>query len=373
MSNPRKIIHVDMDAFYASVEQRDRAELRGKPVIVGGSPNSRGVVAACSYEARKFGIHSAMASARAYKLCPQAVFLKPRFDVYQAVSAQIRGIFNQYTDLVEPLSLDEAFLDVTVNKPGIDSATCIARQILHQIYDSTGKLTASAGVSFNKFLAKVASEVNKPNGLFVITPQQAADFIDRLPIRKFYGIGKVTEKRMLDLGIRAGADLKKVERERLVAVFGKAGHYFFDIAHGRDDRPVVAHWIRKSVGKETTFSVDIDDVDEMLGTLKGLAAGVERTLRRDRRQGLTLTLKVKYQDFQCVTRSLTVSHPLLDAGTMMSYLPGLLANTEAGCRKVRLLGIAVSNFLDEPIGRTKWVQLALPFADGEDACAETFE
>jgi DNA polymerase-4 len=372
MTDSRKIIHVDMDAFYASVEQRDRPDLRGKPVIVGGSPNSRGVVAACSYEARKFGIHSAMASARAYKLCPQAVFLKPRFDVYQAVSAQIRAIFYQYTDLVEPLSLDEAFLDVTVNKAGIDSATCIARQILRQIYENTGKLTASAGVSYNKFLAKVASDVNKPNGLCVVTPAKAAGFIDRLPIRKFYGIGKVTEKRMLNLGIRTGADLKKMELNKLLALFGKAGHFFYDISHGRDDRPVVAHWIRKSIGKETTFGTDLDDIDEMLTILKELAEQVERTLRRDKRKGLTLTLKVKYQDFQCITRSLTVSHPLLDAGTLMSYIPGLLENTEAGRRKVRLLGIAVSNFLDEAGGRAKWVQLALPLEDEKDACGEPF-
>ena len=213
-----------MDAFYASVEQRDRPELKGKPVVVGGDPNSRGVVAACSYEARKFGIHSAMPSSRAYKLCPHAVFLRPRFDVYRSVSTDIREIFQEYTDIVEPLSLDEAFLDVTKNKRGITSATLIAQEILKKIYEKTGQLTASAGVSFNKFLAKVASDFNKPNGITVITPDDATDFIDKLPIRKFFGVGKVTEEKMHNLGIETGADLKRMEKERLINIFGKAGN-----------------------------------------------------------------------------------------------------------------------------------------------------
>jgi len=213
MPQTRKIIHIDMDAFYASVEQRDRPELKGKPVVVGGDPNSRGVVAACSYEARKFGIHSAMASAKAYKLCPHAIFLRPRFDVYKSVSADLRAIFYEYTDLVEPLSLDEAFLDVTENKKGLVSATLIAREILKKIYAGTGGLTASAGVSFNKFLAKVASDFNKPNGITVIKPDEAAVFIDRLPVRKFFGIGKVTEEKMHCLGIKTGADLKKIGKK----------------------------------------------------------------------------------------------------------------------------------------------------------------
>ena len=226
MRDIRKIIHIDMDAFYASVEQRDNHALKGKPVIVGGDPQSRGVVAACSYEARRFGIHSAMACATAYKRCPHAVFIRPRFDVYKSVSHLIREIFLDYTDLVEPLSLDEAFLDVTKNKKGIASATQIAQQIRRQIFKNTEGLTASAGVSFNKFLAKVASDVNKPNGITVITPDQAPDFIDRLPIRKFFGVGRVTEERMLNLGIKTGADLKKLSYDDLVNYFGKAGRYY---------------------------------------------------------------------------------------------------------------------------------------------------
>ena len=225
----RKIIHIDMDAFYASVEQRDRPELKGKPVIVGGDPQSRGVVAACSYEARKFGIHSAMASSTAYKLCPDAVFIRSRFDAYRTVSAQIREIFCEYTDLVEPLSLDEAFLDVTENYMGMPSATLIAQEIKKKIYNRTGKLTASAGVSFNKFIAKVASDINKPDGITVITPEMADEFIDRLPIRKFFGVGKVTEEKMLNLGIKTGADLKKYKKEQLIQIFGKSGNYFMTL------------------------------------------------------------------------------------------------------------------------------------------------
>src|SRR5210317_1660639 len=238
MQSIRKIIHIDMDAFYASVEQRDRPELKGKPVIVGGDPQSRGVVAACSYEAREFGIHSAMASATAYRLCPDAVFIRPRFDVYRAVSSEIRKIFCEYTDLVEPLSLDEAFLDVTKNYMGMPSATLIAKEIKRKIYCKTGKLTASAGVSFNKFIAKVASDMNKPDGITVITPDMAEEFIDQLPIRKFFGVGKVTEAKMRSLGIQTGADLKRFQKEKLVEIFGKSGSYFFDIAHGMEHRPV---------------------------------------------------------------------------------------------------------------------------------------
>jgi DNA polymerase-4 len=235
MHDNRKIIHIDMDAFYALVEQWDNPELKGKPVIVGGDPQRRGVVAACSYEARQFGIHSAMACATAYKHCPHAAFIRPRFDVYKSVFRLIREIFLAYTDLMEPLSLDEAFLDVTQNKKGLSSATRIAQQIRRQIFQRTEGLTASAGVSFNKFLAKVASDVNKPNGITVITPDQAADFFDQLPIRKFFGVGKVTEERVLNLGIKTGADLKKFSFDRLVDYFGKAGSYYYRIAHGRDD------------------------------------------------------------------------------------------------------------------------------------------
>ncbi|HLP59299.1 MAG TPA: DNA polymerase IV, partial [Candidatus Deferrimicrobium sp.] len=319
----RKIIHIDMDAFYASVEQRDKPELKGKPVIVGGAPQSRGVVATCSYEARKFGIHSAMASSIAYRLCPQAIFIRPRFDVYQAVSKQIREIFYRYTDLVEPLSLDEAYLDVTENKKNVPYAADLAREILEQIRVETG-LTASAGVSFNKFLAKVASDIHKPNGLTVVTPKTAAKFIDCLPIRKFFGVGKVTEKKMLEMGIKTGADLKKKSREELTRHFGKAGDFYYDIAQGLDDRPVNPHRERKSIGQEQTLSRDIDDRQEMLEILGKLALGIEEYMKQKAVKGRTITLKIKYFDFKSITRSITAPEPLCEAAAIMKYIPGLL-------------------------------------------------
>src|SRR5210317_2501448 len=293
MQSIRKIIHIDMDAFYASVEQRDRPELKGKPVIVGGDPQSRGVVAACSYAAREFGIHSAMASSTAYRLCPDAVFIRPRFDVYRAVSSQIREIFCEYTELVEPLSLDEAFLDVTENYMNMASATLIAREIKKKIFNRTGKLTASAGVSFNKFIAKVASDINKPDGITVITPDMADEFIDRLPIRKFFGVGKVTEEKMLNIGIKTGADLKRYKKEQLIQIFGKSGNYFYDIAHGLDDRPVEPNRIRKSIGKETTFPEDIDDTNQMVEILENIADRLENSLIKHEAKGRTITLKIK--------------------------------------------------------------------------------
>jgi DNA polymerase-4 len=368
MHSNRKIVHIDMDAFYASVEQRDDPKLKGKPVIVGGDPSSRGVVAACSYEARRFKIHSAMACATAYRLCPQAFFIRPRFDVYKAVSYQIREIFFQYTDLVEPLSLDEAFLDVTHNKLGLSSATQIAQQICTQIVHVTGGLTASAGVSFNKFLAKVASDCNKPNGITVITPEDAPAFIDQLPIRRFFGVGRVTEERMLNLGIKTGADLKKISLERLVQYFGKAGNYYYHIAHGRDDRPVQPNRIRKSYGKEITLKSDIDDTNQMIAILDDLAKKVMDGLRCEDRQGLTLTLKVKYHDFQTATRSITFSEPINSTSLVMAAVKKLLSNTDAGKIKVRLLGITVSNFLDAQQNSKGWVQLPLPFKVPDKIC-----
>ncbi len=369
MEVQRKIIHVDMDAFYASVEQRDHPELQGRPVIVGGSPQSRGVVAACSYEARKYGIHSAMPAARAYSLCPQAVFLKPRFQTYKQVSAQIRDIFFEYTDLVEPLSLDEAFLDVTVNKKETPSATQIAKEILSKIHSRTNGLTASAGVSFNKFLAKVASDVNKPNGLTVIPPQKAATFIDQLPIGKFFGVGRVTEKKMLKLGINTGADLKRLSRNNLLQLFGKSGGYFYDIAHCKDERPVVTHWIRKSIGKEITLREDIDDTNVMLSILEELAHQVADIMQRDHRQGHTVTLKIKYFNFKCITRSITLTPAISEADEIMSHIQNLLENTDAGVQKVRLLGISISNFGDlEDRRQGYYKQLPLPFEVVQKSC-----
>ncbi len=360
----RKIIHIDMDAFYASVEQRDRPELKGKPVIVGGDPQSRGVVAACSYEARKFGIHSAMASSTAYRICPDAVFIRSRFDVYRAVSSQIREIFCEYTDLVEPLSLDEAFLDVTENYKGMPSATLIAREIKRKVYDRTGGLTSSAGVSFNKFLAKVASDINKPDGITVITPEMADEFMNKLPIRKFFGVGKVTEEKMFSFGIKTGADLKKFKKEKLIQLFGKSGSYFYDIAHGLDDRPVEPNRIRKSIGKETTFSEDINDTDQMIEVLEDIAAKLENSLIKKDAKGRTITLKMKYFDFQSITRSITIDEPADSASVIMKYVRPLLSKTEAGEKKVRLLGISISNFDDQETNSVKvckYRQLPLPF------------
>ncbi len=355
----RKIIHIDMDAFYASVEQRDHPELRGKPVIVGGDPHRRGVVAACSYEARRFGIHSAMAGKSAYHRCPQAFFLKPRFEVYRYVSKQIRDIFYSYTDLVEPLSLDEAFLDVTVNKKDIPSATRIAQLIRKEIFQKT-ELTASAGVSFNKFLAKVASDENKPNGITVIPPDRADDFIDRLPIRKFHGVGQATEKKMRELGIRTGRDLKAFRKEDLIRYFGKSGNYFYAIAHGQDERPVNPERVQKSLGKETTFDEDLADRNRMLEILTHIAERLEGLIQKNDIHGMTVTLKVKYADFQCITRSITDTEPVRDAQRMMAHVRLLLENTEAGPRKVRLLGITISNFLNDTAPK-KHRQLPLPF------------
>ncbi len=364
----RKIIHIDMDAFYASVEQRDRPELKGKPVIVGGEPSSRGVVAACSYEARKYGIHSAMASSIAYKRCPQAVFIRPRFDAYRAVSADIREIFYEFTDLVEPLSLDEAFLDVTENHKGMASATLVAKEIKKKISAETGNLTASAGVSFNKFIAKVASDFNKPDGITVITPEIADEFIDKLPIRKFFGVGKVTEEKMLNLGIQTGADLKKFTKENLIQLFGKSGTYFYNIAHGLDERPVEPNRIRKSIGKETTLLEDIDDIEQMLQTLEDIAVRLEGSLIKREAKGHTITLKIKYFDFQSITRSITVDEPVDNASVMMKYVKPLLSKTEAGRKKIRLLGISISSFEDQESDIETCGQLLLPFRGFQKIC-----
>jgi len=360
MEKLRKIIHIDMDAFYASIEQRDNPELKGKPVIVGGAPDKRGVVAACSYEARKFGIHSAMSSQRAHKLCPEAIFIPPRFDIYRAVSVQIKEIFYEYTDLIEPLSLDEAFLDVTENKKGMSSATLIAQEIKKKIYKKTG-LTASAGVSFNKFLSKVASDINKPNGLTVITPEDADKFIDKLPIRKFFGIGEVTEKKMLDMGIKTGADLKKIDKSKLIELFGKVGEHYYNIVHGEDNRPVNPHRIRKSIGKETTLNEDINNIEQMIDILNQLALEVEELLKKHDVKGKTITLKIKYFDFQNITRIITVEKPIILRADIMKHVKVLLGKTDAGRKKVRLLGITISNFLDEDITGNKSMQLHLPF------------
>ena len=344
MEQIRKIIHIDMDAFYASIEQRDTPELRGRPVIVGGSPDRRGVVATCSYEAREFGIHSAMPSRTALKLCPYALFIPPRFDHYRAISAQIMEIFHGYTDLVEPLSLDEAYLDVTQNKKGLASATQVARFIKQEIREQTD-LTASAGVSFNKFLAKLGSAHRKPDGLTVITPEQSSAFLESTPIQKYFGVGKVTEARLTTLGVSIGADLKRLSEPELRSLFGERGSMFYQFARGYDDRPVQPARDRKSVGKETTLDVDIDDQEQIMRLVENLSVQVEHRLVALGMCGKTITLKVKWSDFQQVTRSTTVSTPLQQSALMMPFLRSLLTELSNDHRLIRLLGVTVSHLL----------------------------
>ena len=354
----RKIIHIDMDAFYASVEQRDFPEYRGKPVIVGGSPEGRGVVAAASYEVRKFGVHSAMPAARAVRLCPHAVFVKPRFEVYREVSEQIREIFFQYTDLVEPLSLDEAYLDVTENHINLPSGTLIARRIKQEIKAKT-RLTASAGISFNKFLAKTASDLDKPDGLAVITPEEAEAFLEKLEIGEFYGIGSATEKKMKSLGINTGRNLKEWDELELVEKFGKTGRFYYRIVRGIDNREVKPHRIRKSIGKERTFSDDKDDLQWIHSFLEELAGKVAESMARKKAAGKTVTLKVRYDDFETHTRSTSFSNYISEAGDIAETAKQLLKQTEVGDRKVRLLGITLSNLNLGKQGRFE--QLDIPF------------
>lgn len=354
----RKIIHIDMDAFYASVEQLDHPKLRGKPVIVGGNPHRRGVVAACSYEARQFGIHSAMPCAKAVKRCPHAVFTPPRMARYQEISRRVMQIFLHITSLVEPLSLDEAFLDVTKNSLNNPSATLLAEIIRRKIRNETG-LTASAGVSYNKFLAKIASDLNKPDGLSVILPDEALQFLDTLPVGKFFGVGRVTEKKMATLGITVGRDLRRFSRDDLLHHFGKTGGFYYNIVRGIDDRPVKAERTRKSIGSETTLEKDTLDRDEIANTLTYLADKIEETLVLKQCGGNTVTLKVRYHDFTTITRSTTVRDPLFNAGMILQQIKLLQRATQIGHKKVRLLGISLSKLTDGK--EKKPVQLPLPF------------
>ena len=343
MNRMRKIIHVDMDAFFASVEIRDNPSLRGKPVIVGGTPHSRGVVATCSYEARKFGIHSGMASASAARLCPQAVFLRPNFEKYVEVSRQIRKIFLDYTDLVEPVSIDEAYLDVTVNKRGIPYATRTAREIKKRILETTA-LTASAGVSYNLFLAKIASDFQKPDGLTVITPERAPEILRTLPIGKFHGIGKVTEKYLLEHGVRTGADLLKLSKLELIQTFGKTGEYYYNVVRGIDNREVTPEHEPKSMGTESTFPRDTSDMTELVPFLRHQAEEVAADLKKHGCSGRTVTVKVKFFDFRTITRSRSLKDFTCDAALIFAVARELLEHTEAEKIPVRLLGVTVSNF-----------------------------
>lgn len=342
----RKIIHIDMDAFFASVEQRDFPQYRGKPLVVGYS-GARGVVAAASYEARVYGVRSAMASKTALRKCPDLIFARPRFDVYSAVSKQIRAIFYEYTDLVEPLSLDEAYLDITENKINNPSATLIAKEIKQKIKEKT-RLTASAGVSYNKFLAKVASDMQKPDGLTVITPDKAEKFLEELPIDKFYGIGRVTAEKMRKMNIHNGADLKKLERYELIKCFGKYGGFYYDIVRGIDERIVNPDRIRKSLGMENTFQRDLDNLREMFEELSNLTDAFVDRLDKYKTYGRTLTLKIKFGDFRQITRSKTFPYKFDNKDLIYQTAEALLINAITDQEvTIRLLGLTVSN-LDEP-------------------------
>jgi len=356
MNSTRKIIHIDMDAFFAAVEQRDFPQYRNKPLIVGGSPGSRGVVATCSYEARQYGIHSAMPSAQAYRLCPQAIFVKPRFEAYQKASIAIREIFAEYTDLFEPLSLDEAYLDVSHVNLHQGSATLIAKAIKSAIKRET-QLTASAGVSYNKFLAKIASDINKPDGLYLITPEQGADFVEQLPVEKFHGIGKATSLKMHSLGIKTGKDLKELPLEMLQHYFGKAGLHYYNISRGIDNRPVNNYRIRKSVGVEITFQQDIKLKQDVIAQLQTLLEKALSKIAEKQLAAHTLTVKIKYHDFVQITRSRTLPH-LITAEPALSLFEDLLKDTEVGRRNVRLLGVTLSS-LENKSGQTHFLQMDL--------------
>lgn len=336
----RKIIHIDMDAFYASVEQRDDPALRGRPLAVGGS-RERGVVAAASYEARAFGVRSAMPSVTARRLCPDLVFVKPRFEVYRAISEEIRAVFAQHTAIIEPVALDEAYLDVTENLQGLTTATEVARVIRAEILARTG-LVASAGVSYNKFLAKVASDYKKPDALFVITPVMGPGFVEDLAIGRFHGVGPVTEAKMKRLGILTGRDLKARSLEELQAAFGSSAAYYHSVARGIDERQVRAHRIRKSVGAETTFSEDLTEFDAMEARLAPLIDKVWASCSAKGVAGRTVTLKVKFSDFVQITRAQSFEAPVAGRDTMMLSVLGLLRTVFPLRRSVRLLGVSLS-------------------------------
>ena len=352
----RKIIHIDMDAFYASVEQMDNPELRGKPIAVGGSEN-RGVVSAASYEARKFGVRSAISGVLAKKNCPELIFVKPRFDRYKEISKKIHAIFFDYTDLVEPLSLDEAYLDVTQNKKGNPSATLLAQEIRMRIYNELG-LTASAGISVNKFVAKIASDYNKPNGQKTVNPDEVIPFLEELPIRKFYGVGKVTTEKMYQLGIFTGLELKSKSLEFLEKHFGKSGAFYYQVVRGIHTSEVKPDRITKSVAAEHTFDANLSSEIFMLEQLENIAANLERRLKKYSIAGKTVTLKIKYSDFTQQTRSKTVPYFISDKALILENVKELLYQ-ERMKDSVRLLGISLSNLNTE---QKKTVVVQLQFA-----------
>jgi DNA polymerase-4 len=356
INHNRKIIHIDMDAFYASVEQMDNPDLRGKPIAVGGSEN-RGVVAAASYEARKFGVRSAISGVLAKKNCPELIFVKPRFDRYKEISKKIHGIFHEYTDLVEPLSLDEAYLDVTYNKKGNPSATLLAQEIRTRILNEVG-LTASAGISVNKFVAKIASDYNKPNGQKTVNPDEVLPFLEELPIRKFYGVGKVTTEKMYQLGIFTGLELKSKSLEFLSTHFGKSGAFYYYVVRGIHNSEVKPDRITKSVAAEHTFDTNLSSEIFMLEQLEKIATSLERRLKKQNIAGKTVTLKIKYSDFSQQTRSKTVPYFIADKGLILENVKELLYQ-ERMKDSVRLLGISLSNLNTE---QKKTVVVQLQFA-----------
>ena len=358
MQTDRKIIHIDMDAFYASVEQHDFPELKGKPLAVGGG--MYGVVAAASYEARKFGVRSAMPGKTALEKCPQLIVVKPRFQRYKEISQQIRKIFYEFTDLVEPLSLDEAYLDVTENKKNMESANDIAREIRKRIFEETG-LTASAGISINKFLAKVASDYNKPNGQKTIHPTQILDFMEDLPIEKFFGIGKVTANKMHELHIFKGSDLKKKSLDELLKLFGKSGNYYYNVVRGIHNSEVKPHRIQKSVAVEETFWENLLDEEAVFKQLKIISEELEIRLSKKGIKGKSLTLKIKYKDFTQYTRSKT-QEVYFDGNLDFYETAQKLWELRPFDKPVRLLGLSLSN-LNISEKKQISVQLKIPFEE----------
>jgi len=352
----RKIIHIDMDAFYASVEQRDFPELRGNPVAVGGG-SERGVVCTASYEARKFGVRSAMAGGKARALCPDLIFVKPRFDAYKKVSAIIREIFYSYTDLVEPLSLDEAYLDVTENKFNIKYATQVAKEIRQKIFEQTG-LTASAGVSYNKFLAKSASDIHKPNGMKVILPEDAQGFLESLKIGKFHGIGKVTETKMNDHNIYTGADLKRVSQYALNQKFGKSGLYYYNIVRGIDERAVDPDQVRKSISVENTLSKNIMQPNLIEAEIENIADELYKRCKKSNTKGYTVVLKIKFSDFKIISRRITVEYPVFEKENIKELAIYLLEKVTL-TNPVRLVGVGISNLIEQDAVNEGQEQLSL--------------
>lgn len=350
-----------MDQFFAAVEQRDNPALRGQPVAVGHDAE-RGVVSTASYEARPFGVHSALSIQVAKRRCPQLIIVEPHFEKYKQVSVQIRDIFHEYTDIIEPLSLDEAFLDVTQNKKGISLGVDCAKAIKARIKEVTG-LTASAGVSYCKFLAKIASDYRKPDGLFVVHPDHAQQFIDQLDVKRIWGVGQKTAQHLHRMGVFTGADLRRLSLGHLTKEFGKMGQVFYDFARGIDERPVVTEWERKSVSCERTFEHDISSPAAVAEVLSHIVSELAGRLKKSEFEGRTLTLKVKFHDFQQITRSLTVDHPLLTADDLQPLAHQLMSQVSYSLHPIRLLGLGVSNHEAAPKEPPRWIQLEIPFSE----------